>query len=101
MASRRHALARLLGQLASCDCYYIGKLNGVGKVWQVTACDAASSCGLAMVFVVNPHSAVTARLLRHVSRHFRKRGHGVLEVLGERGSEPEGAFDEAFRVLDI
>jgi len=41
----------------------------VGKVWQVTACDAASSYGLAMVFLGNPHSAVTARFLRRVVRH--------------------------------
>jgi transposase InsO family protein len=25
------------------DTFYIGNLKGVGKVWQITACDAATS----------------------------------------------------------
>ena len=28
---------------------YMGKLKGVGKVWQVTACDVASSYGVARI----------------------------------------------------
>ena len=31
----------------SIDTFYIGKLKGVGKVWQITACDAACSYGVA------------------------------------------------------
>jgi transposase InsO family protein len=100
-ASRRHVQARFPGQLVCFDCFYIGKLKGVGKVWQVTACDAASSYGLATVFIGNPHSAVTARFLRGVVRHFRRAGHEVRRVLTDRGSEFEGAFDQACRDLDI
>ena len=29
--------------LLSLDTFYVGKLKGVGKVWQITGCDAASS----------------------------------------------------------
>jgi hypothetical protein len=44
-ASRSHAEAEEPGELVCLDCFYIGKLKGVGKVWQITACDVASSYG--------------------------------------------------------
>jgi transposase InsO family protein len=101
-ASRRHVYARVPGQLVCLDCFYIGKLKGVGKVWQITACDAASSYGLAQVFLGNPRSAVAARFLRSVVvPGFAKAGHPVLRVLTDRGSEFEGAFDEACQDLGI
>ena len=31
------------------DTFYIGNLKGVGKMWQLTACDAASSYAMAKV----------------------------------------------------
>jgi len=34
------------------DTFYIGKLKGVGKLWQITGCDAASSYALAKVVAV-------------------------------------------------
>ena len=55
-ASQRHVEAKDAGELVCLDCFYIGKLKGVGKVWQITACDAASSYGLAMVFIGDPVS---------------------------------------------
>src|SRR5262245_24811329 len=49
--------------LTSLDTFYIGKLKGVGKVWQITACDVASSYGPAAV--LPSHTAVdAARFLR-------------------------------------
>ncbi len=101
-ASRRHVAAETPGDLVCLDCFYIGKLKGVGKVWQVTACDAASSYGLAMVFVGNPHAAVAARFLRQrIVPHFRKAGFPVKRVLTDRGSEFKGAFDDTCRDLGI
>ena len=41
----RHVEARQPGDLCSLDSFYIGKLKGVGKIWQLTACDCASSFG--------------------------------------------------------
>lgn len=38
-----HVAARRPGDLVSLDCFYVGHLKGVGKVWQLTACDAACS----------------------------------------------------------
>src|SRR5882724_3675031 len=41
----RHVEAKEPGELVCLDTFYIGRLKGVGKVWQITACDAASSTG--------------------------------------------------------
>jgi transposase InsO family protein len=47
----RHVEAERPGELLCLDTFYIGKLKGVGKVWQVTACDVASSYGVARTSV--------------------------------------------------
>jgi len=36
----RHVAASQPPELVCLDTFYIGQLKGVGKVWQVTACDA-------------------------------------------------------------
>jgi hypothetical protein len=40
-SGRQHVAAEQPGELVCLDTFYLGKLKGVGKVWQVTACDAA------------------------------------------------------------
>ncbi len=65
--SERHVAASVPGELVCLDCFYIGKLKGVGRVWQITACDAASSYATAHVAVlVQPTAEATARFLREV-----------------------------------
>jgi transposase InsO family protein len=93
--SRRHVEAQEPGELVCLDCFYIGKLKGVGKVWQVTACDAASSYGLAMLFLGDPRAAVAAEFLDRVIEHFAEADWPVKRVLTDRGSEFKGAFDAA------
>jgi hypothetical protein len=44
---RRAQAGRPIATAAEVDTFYIGNLKGVGKVWQITACDAATSYGLA------------------------------------------------------
>ncbi len=101
-ASRRHVEAKEPGELACLDCFYIGKLKGVGPVWQITACDAASSFALAQVFVGAPRARVAAEFLRErIVPFFRKAGYPVKRVLTDRGSEFKGVFDEACRELGI
>lgn len=101
-ASRRHVEAKAPGDLVCFDSFYIGKLKGVGRVWQITACDAACSYGLAMVFVGEPNARVSARFLRErVVPHFRKAGWPVKRVLTDRGSEFKGAFDDLCQHLGI
>ena len=47
----RHVEAAQPGDLLSLDTFYVGKLKGVGKVWQITGCDVASSFGWARLIV--------------------------------------------------
>src|SRR3989304_1828598 len=42
-----HIQADQPGELVCVDTFYVGKLKGVGKVWQYTACDAACSFAVA------------------------------------------------------
>lgn len=44
-----HIQADKPGELVCLDTFYIGKLKGLGKVWQYAACDAASSFAVAQV----------------------------------------------------
>jgi len=48
----RHVQAEEPGEVVCIDTFYSRKLKGVGKLWQVTACDAASSFALAKVVAV-------------------------------------------------
>ena len=100
---QRHVEAEVPGELVCLDCFYVGKLKGVGKVWQITACDAASSYALARVFVqAQPTSETAARFLRHVLvPHYREAGWPIQRVLTDRGSEFAGAFAKACQALGI
>jgi transposase InsO family protein len=102
MASTRHVEAEQVGDPVGFDCFYIGKLKGVGRVWQITACDLASSYALARVFVGEPSAAVTARFLcEQVVPAFRRAGWTLRRVLTDRGNEFQGAFDQVCRQLGI
>ena len=55
------------GELVSLDTFYVGKLKGVGKVWQITGCVVASSFGWAQV-IVGEVTAARVLFLRDVVR---------------------------------
>ena len=101
--AERHVEASRPGELVCIDCFYVGKLKGVGKVWQITACDAATSYGLARVFVLaQPTAQAAERFLRRVLvPHFREAGWPIERVLTDRGGEFKGAFDQACHDLGI
>jgi transposase InsO family protein len=100
--SQRHVEAKDPGDLVCLDCFYIGKLKGVGKVWQITACDAASSYGLAQAFLGDPNASIAARFLRdQVVPAFRTAGWPVKRVLTDRGSEFKAEFDQVCERLRI
>src|SRR5262245_41287550 len=100
---QRHVEAQVPGELLCLDCFYVGKLKGVGKVWQITACDAASSYAAARVFVQRQPTADTAaRFLCHVLVPLhREAGWPIQRVLTDRGSEFAGAFAKTCRELGI
>ena len=97
----RHVEAHIPGELVCLDTFYIGRLKGVGKVWQITACDAACSYGLAWLLPTLSAQAAAAFLERIVLPHYRRAGWRVQRVLTDGGPEFHGGFDEACRRLGI
>jgi transposase InsO family protein len=87
-----HVEAKRPGDLVCLDTFYIGQLKGVGKVWQYTACDAASSFAIALLST--EHDAVTAaRFLRRcVLPALKEANHRLKAVLTDGGPEFQAAF---------
>lgn len=96
-----HIEAKRPGDLVCLDTFYIGKLKGVGKVWQYTACDAASSFGIAALSVDHDASTAARFLTRTVVPWFQRAGHRLRAVLTDRGGEFYEDFDAACRRLRI
>src|SRR6267142_2367384 len=94
----RHVAAREPGELVCLDTFYIGQLKGVGKVWQITACDAACSYGVAWLLPAHTAEAAAHFLRRVVRPLYRRAGWRLRRVLTDGGPEFKGAFDEDCRV---
>lgn len=97
----RHVEATEPGELVCLDTFYIGNLKGVGKVWQITACDAASSYGLAGLLPSHDAAAAATFLRDVVVPHFQRAGWRVRRVLTDGGPEFKGAFAVACRELGL
>ena len=97
----RHVEAKEPGELGCLDTFYIGRLKGVGKVWQITACDAASSYGLAGLRPAHDAAAAAAFRREVVVPHDRRAGWPVRRVLTDGGPEFQGAFAMACRQLGL
>ena len=98
----RHIAADRPGDLCALDSFYVGKLKGVGKVWQLTACDAASSYGWARVVAGEVTAATMARFLGEVVRPaYRAAGWSLRRVLTDNGKEFKGHFDEVCAAWQI
>ena len=92
----RHVAARQPGDLCCLDTFYVGKLKGVGKIWQLTACDAASSYGFARVIVGEVTAAgLVAFLFEVVVPGYRAAGWSLRRVLTDNGKEFKGIFVSA------
>ncbi|HEU5195558.1 MAG TPA: helix-turn-helix domain-containing protein, partial [Methylomirabilota bacterium] len=81
----RHVEAERPGELLCLDTFYIGKLKGVGTVWQVTACDVASSYGVARILPELTAAAVATFLRTVVVPAVRQAGWAVERVLTDGG----------------
>jgi len=97
----RHVQAENPGELVCIDTFYIGNLKGVGKMWQLTACDAASSYAMAKVVPANNATEAATFLCDVVVRELEKAGWKLWRVLTDGGSEFKGAFAEMCRELSI
>ena len=89
----RHVEARRPGDLCSLDSFYIGRLKGVGKVWQLTACDCASSFGWARIVRGEVTAALMAAFLTQVILPgYRDAGWRLTRVLTDNGKEFKARF---------
>lgn len=98
---RPHVEAQHPGDLVCLDAFYIGKLKGVGKVWQLTACDAACSYALATVVPRVTGAAVVRFLRQQVAPAYRRMGHRIQAALTDGGPEFQKAFTAACQELGI
>jgi len=93
----RHVAAREPGELVCLDTFYIGQLKGVGKVWQITACDAACSYGVAWLLPAHNAAAAAHFLRRILVPLYRRAGWRLRRVLTDGGPEFNGSVDDARR----
>ena len=98
---RPHVEAQRPGDLVCLDAFYIGKLKGVGKVWQLTACDAACSYGIATLVPRVTQQAAIQFLRRRVMPAYERAGHRIQVVLTDGGPEWQARFVTACRELGI
>lgn len=90
----RHVEASVPGELVSLDTFYVGKLKGVGKIWQYTACDAACSFGLARLSTELSSEQAAAFLGELVMPFYAGYGLPLQRVLTDGGSEFKAAFSK-------
>jgi len=98
---RRHVEATHPGELVCLDTFYIGKLKGVGKIWQITACDAACSYGVAWLLPEFSAEATATFLRETLVPLYRRVGWSLQRVLTDGGSEFKAAFADACRALGV
>lgn len=96
-----HVAAQRPGELLCLDTFYIGKLKGVGKVWQYTACDAACSYAIAQVTTEFSATAAAQFLRTRVWPAYRAAGWSVRRILTDQGNEYRGAFDQVCQELRV
>lgn len=97
----QHVQAEIPGELVCFDSFYVGRLKGVGAVWQLTACDAACSFAFARI-VPWPTPQATADFLHQlVAPAYRSAGWKLQRVLSDHGNEFRADFDRACAALSI
>jgi hypothetical protein len=89
------------GELVCFDSFYVGKLKGVGPVWQLTACDAACSFAFARIVPWPTAAAAVAFLSEVVLPAYCSAGWKLQRVLSDHGNEFKADFDHACQSLGI
>ena len=92
--------ASTAGQVVSLDTFYVGRLKGVGAVWQLTAVDVATRTAVCRLIVGDKTAAVAARFLDHLKKALRRHGIPLEGVLTDNGPEFIGKAFQA-RVSDL
>lgn len=79
--------ASTAGQVVSLDTFYVGRLKGIGAVWQLTAVDVATRTAVVQLVVGDKSAAVAAAFLDHLKKALRKHGITLAGVLTDNGPE--------------
>src|SRR5664280_408564 len=88
------------GELVCLDSFYIGKLKGVGKVYQLTAIDVFTRWAIVMIVLGPVTHDHTMRFVDHILRLYRRHGVKVRADLDPVTTvEPEDVVDEAHGVV--
>ena len=75
------------GELVCVDSFYIGKLKGVGKVYQLSVVDVFTRLAFVWLVTGTPDVAVSLGFLERLLRHYRRHGVRVKAVLSDNGPE--------------
>jgi transposase InsO family protein len=78
------------GQVVALDTFYVGRLKGVGAVWQLTAVDVATRTAVVQLVVGDKTANVAAGFLDHLKKALRKHGITLTGVLSDNGPEFTG-----------
>jgi transposase InsO family protein len=90
------------GQVVSLDTFYVGRLKGVGAVWQLTAVDVATRIAVVQLVVGDKTATVAAGFLEHLKKALRKHGITLTGVLSDNGPEFTGkAFKARIGELEL
>jgi transposase InsO family protein len=90
------------GQIVALDAFYVGRLKGIGAVWQLTAVDIATRYAVVQLVVGDKTATVAALFLDHLKKALRKTGITLAGVLTDNGPEFVGkAFKTHVGVLGL
>jgi transposase InsO family protein len=88
------------GEVVALDTFYVGRLKGVGAVWQLTAVDVATRVAVVQLVVGDKTAAIAASFLDHLKKALRKHGITLTGVLSDNGPEFTGKAFKA-RTADL
>ena len=75
------------GEVVGCDSFFIGKLKGVGKVYQLTAVDTATRLAMVLIVLGPVRAELAGSFLHYLVRRWRRWGVKVRGVLTDNGPE--------------
>ena len=90
------------GDLVGVDCFYVGKLKGIGPIYQLTAVDTATRWAICELVVGGVSGPVAGAFLGHVATEFLHLGVEVTGVVSDNGPEFRAhSFAEVLHELSI
>jgi transposase InsO family protein len=90
------------GDLVALDTFYVGRLKGIGPVWQLTAVDTATRYGIGALVAGDKSARDAAGFVHHVAERLAGIGVELTGVLTDNGPEFTGkAFTSHFEHLGV